>query len=88
MPRTCQVVSVEADSVYEACVYALIASRKAGFVDLQPGKASTLSIQVLEPIATHQVTVGQLRGWLDLGSTNPNEEARRKRLRELFAPKA
>jgi hypothetical protein len=54
MPRTCQVtlqdldgirhiVGVEADSVYEACVYALIALRKAGFVDLQPGNASTLS---------------------------------------------
>jgi hypothetical protein len=96
MPRPCQVtfqdldgirhtVTVEADSVYEACVLALRALKKAGFVDLQPGPASTLQVQVLEPSVTHHVSVGQVRRWLELGSTNPNEEAKRKRLKELLA---
>ena len=96
MPRPCQVtfqdldgirhtVTVEADSVYEACVLALRALKKAGFIELQPGPASTLQVQVLEPSVTHQVNVGQVRRWRELGSTNPNEEARRKRLRELLA---
>ena len=67
------------------CVLALRALKKAGFVDLQPGPASTLQVQVLEPSVTHQVNVGQVRRWLELGSTNPNEEAKRKRLRELLA---
>jgi hypothetical protein len=96
MPRPCRVifqdldgirhtVTVEADSVYEACVLALRALKKAGFVDLQRGPASTLQVHVLEPSVTHQVNVGQVQRWLQLGSSNPNEEAKRKRLRELLA---
>jgi hypothetical protein len=52
MPRPCQVtfqdlvgirhtVTIEADSVHEACVFALTALKKASFVDRQPGPAST-----------------------------------------------
>jgi hypothetical protein len=78
-------VTVEAKSVYEACVLALKALKKAGFVDLQPGPASTLQVQVLEPSVTHHVNVGQVQRWLELASSNPNEEAKRKRRRELVA---
>ena len=72
MPRPCQVtfqdldgirhtVAVEADSVYESCVLALRALQKAGFVNLQPGPASTLQVQLLEPSVTHQVNVGPVQ---------------------------
>ena len=71
--------------MYEACVFALNALKKASFVDLQPGAASTMTVQVLEPSVTHQVTVGQVQRWLSLGSSNPSEEAKRKRLREVLA---
>jgi hypothetical protein len=70
--------------VYEAACLAIRALRKAGFVDLQPGPASRFEVQVIEPVITHEVTIGQLERWLALGSSNPNDEAKRKRLRELF----
>jgi hypothetical protein len=47
-----------------------------------------MDVEVIEPSVTHRVTVAQLRRWLELGSSNPNEEARQKRLREMMAPKA
>jgi hypothetical protein len=46
--------------------------------------ASTLSVHVLEPTIAHQVTVAHVQRWLGRGSTNPNEEAKRKRLRALL----
>jgi hypothetical protein len=98
MPRPCVVtfqdldgvrhtVSVEADSVYEAACLAIRALKKAGFVDQQPGPASRFQIRVVEPLVEHEITVGQVQRWLALGSSNPNEEAKRKRLREVFSTK-
>src|SRR5688572_4851534 len=98
MPRACQVtfqdlegvrhtVRVDADSVYEAACLAIRALRKAGFVDQQPGPVSKLEVQAFQPAITHEITVGQVQRWLELGSSNPNEEARRKRLRDVFTAK-
>ena len=95
MARRCQVtfedldgirhsVTVEADSLYEACVYALQRLQRAGFINRPPGPASTLHVEVLEPTITHSVTVAQVQRWLSRGSTNPIEEGKRKRLRELM----
>jgi len=61
-----------------------LALKKAGFIESQPGPATTLGVQVLKPAVTHHVTVGQVQRWLALGSSNPSEEAKRKRLRELL----
>jgi hypothetical protein len=96
MSRACQVTfvaldglrhvaEIQADSVYEAAVLAIRAFRKAGFMDLQPGTASKLSVQVREPTVTHEVTVAQVKRWLDLASSNPNEVERKRRLKELMA---
>jgi hypothetical protein len=98
MPRACQVtyqdldgvrhtVQVEAQSVYEAACLAIRALRKAGLVEHQPGPATKFEVQVREAVVTHEVTVGQVQRWLALGSSNPNEEAKRKRLREAFEVK-
>ncbi|HUE90465.1 MAG TPA: hypothetical protein VMO26_30640 [Vicinamibacterales bacterium] len=98
MPRACQVtfqdldgvrhiVRVEADSVHEAACLAIRALKKAGFVEQQPGVASKFTVQVLEPVVTHEVTLGQVQRWLELGSSSPNEEAKRNRLREMLAAK-
>jgi hypothetical protein len=73
--------------VYEAACLAVRALRKAGFVDQQPGPASRFEVQVTEPVVTHEVTVGQVQRWLQLGSSNPMEEAKRKRLRQVFSSK-
>jgi hypothetical protein len=77
-------VSVEADSVYEAACLAIRTLRRAGFVEQQPGAATKFEVQVLEPVITHAVTVGQVQRWLELGSSNPNELNRRKRLRQML----
>lgn len=95
MRRQCQVtfldldgvphsVTVPADSLFEACVLALRALKRAGFVELPPGPASRLQVQVLEPSVTHEVTVGHLQRWLEGSSAVPNEQARRKRLKALL----
>jgi hypothetical protein len=78
---------VEADSVYEAACLAIRALKKAGFVERQPGVASKFEVQVLEPVVTHEVTLAQVRRWLELGSSNPNEVAKRRRLREMLVVK-
>jgi hypothetical protein len=77
-------VEVEADSVYEAACIALRALKKAAFVEQPPGAASKLQVQVLEPAVIHEVTVGQVKAWLESGGTNPNEQARKRRLKELL----
>ena len=51
--------------------------RRAGSVGCR-GECRVLA----EPSVTHQVDVGQVQRWPELGSTNPNEEAKRKRLRQ------
>ena len=38
-------------------------------------------MRVYEPVVTHEVTLGQVQRWLKLGSSNPNEEGKRTRLR-------
>lgn len=77
-------VEVDADSVYEAAVLAIRAFKKAGFMAQQPGPGSKLSVEVREPAVIHEVSIGQVQRWLDLGSSNPNEEVKRKRLKEML----
>jgi hypothetical protein len=55
--------------------------RDSGTCSPEPSK---LQIEVQEPAVVHEVNVGQVQRWLDQGSTNPSEEAKRKRLRELL----
>jgi hypothetical protein len=76
-------VSLEADSVYEAACLAVRVLKRGGFVDQQPGPASKFEVQVMEPAVTHEVTVFQVQRWLEFGSNNPNEQAKRTRLRDL-----
>jgi hypothetical protein len=96
MPRVCRVtfqdldglrhvVEVDADSVYEAAVLAIRALKKSGFMDLPPGPASKLAVEVREPSVVHEVSVAQVQRWLERGSSNPNDEARKKKLQELMS---
>lgn len=59
--------------------------KKHGFMDLQPGPASKLSVEVREPAVVHEVSIAQVQRWLEQGSSNPNDEARKKRLKELMS---
>jgi hypothetical protein len=87
LKRPMHTVRVEADSVYEAACLAIRALKKAAFINQQPGPASRLEVEVSHGVVTHAVTVAQVQRWLALGSTNPNEEAKRRRLREVLRVK-
>jgi hypothetical protein len=78
------IVELEADSVYEAAVMALESLRKAAFLETPPGLASRFQITAAGPAITHEVSLVQVRDWVNRSSGSPSEMARRKRLRELL----
>lgn len=80
------VVEVTADSLYEAAALALAALRKSAFIDLEPGPASRLEVEVREPSVRHVVTVLQVRKWLESGSKNPSDAASKRRMAEALRP--
>ena len=73
---------VEAESLYEAAVLALKAF-KAAWID-GPKSATRLSIEVRSPVVRHEVTVAQVRAWLESHSNNPNDQARKRDLKALL----
>ena len=77
-------VELEADSVHEAAMLALQAFKKSAFVELAPGLASRIQVSVREPLVTHEVSLVKLRQWVELGSVNPNEVSRRRRLKAIL----
>ncbi len=77
-------VELEADTVYEAAVLALQAFRKSSFVELAPGVGSRFQVTVREPSVAHEVSLVRVRQWVELGSVNPTEVSRRKRLKEIL----
>jgi hypothetical protein len=81
------VAEVTAESVYEAACLAVRVFRESGVIEQSPGAGTRLEIEVKSPTLRHVVTVGQVQRWVQIGSTNPNEEAKRKRLREILQAK-
>ena len=80
-------VEVMADSLYEAAALALKAMAQAEFIDPSPGPASRFEIQVRPPAVTHSVTVGQVRRWIESGSSDPRVAIKKARLAEMLAAK-
>lgn len=80
-------VEVMADSLFEAAALALKAMAHAEFIDPNPGATSRLEIQVRPPLVTHSVTVGQVRRWIESGSTDPRLAIKKSRLAEMLAAK-
>lgn len=80
-------VEVVADSLFEAAALALKAMTLAEFIEPNPGTASRFEIQVRPPSVTHSVTVGQVRRWIESGSSDPRVAIKKARLAELLAAK-
>ena len=80
-------MQVSAASLYEAAVEALAAFRHSGFADTTFGPATRLTIRVKAPEEEQTVTVGKLNSWLGGGARSPNEQVRKKRLKERLAKK-
>ena len=64
---------VTAESLYEAACLAVRAFKESGVIEQSPGAATRLEIEVKSPTVRHVLTVGQVRRWVRIGSTNPNE---------------
>ena len=80
-------VEVVADSLFEAAALALKAMTLADFIEPNPGPASRFEIQVRPPVVTHSVTVGQVRRWIESGSSDPRIAIKKSRLAEMLATK-
>jgi hypothetical protein len=80
-------VEVMADSLFEAAALALRAMAQAEFIEPNPGAASQLEIQVRPPLVSHSVTVGQVRRWIESGSSDPRVAIKKARLAEMLAAK-
>jgi hypothetical protein len=76
-------VEVAADSLYEAAVLGLKAHERAAWSEAV-GPSTRLEIEVMEPIATHLLLVGQLLRWLDTGGSTPAELLKKKKLKALL----
>jgi hypothetical protein len=72
-------VEVEADSLYEAAVLAVVRFRGATWGEA-PGLGTTLDIEVREPSATHSLTLQQLEKWLAGVTASPAEASKKAKL--------
>jgi hypothetical protein len=73
-------VEVEAESLYEAAVKAIVVFRK---FDHEPGAMTKLEIEVRTSIV-HTLTTKKVFEWLKQGCNTPKEAVMKERLRELL----
>ena len=71
--------------LFEPAALALKAMALAEFIEPNPGPASRFEIQVRPPVVTHTVTVGQVRRWIESGSSDPRVAIKKARLAEMLA---
>lgn len=77
---TKRTVRVTADSLFEAAALAVYAFKKDGFTDFI---ANVLEVEIREPVVRHQVSIGQLKQWLNGSVQDPRERTRRDRLKAM-----
>jgi len=76
-------VEVTADTLFEADALGLAALKRNGWTDAM-GIATRLTVEIREPVVSHQVSLPQIQGWLQGATSSPNERLREDRLRELL----
>jgi hypothetical protein len=76
-------VEVSASSLFEAAVIAMTEFRRHGFADSTFGPATTLNVRVKAPEASHVVSIGKVKAWLNRVSKSPREQVEKNRLRYL-----
>jgi len=75
---------VSASSLSEAAVLAMAEFRKHGFADTTFGPVTKLNVRVKAPEASHTVSVGKVKTWLDGVGKNPGEQVEKNRLKYLL----
>jgi hypothetical protein len=74
-------VQVTADTLFEAAALAVYAFKKVGFTDFV---SNVFEIEVREPVVKHQVSIGQIKKWLDGNVSDPRERSRRAKLKAML----
>jgi hypothetical protein len=75
-------VSVEAETLNEAVVMAVILFRKNPWIEVV-GPSTPLHIEVREPGSKHTTTLGHVEKWIG-GHGTPADQARRARLKAML----
>jgi hypothetical protein len=73
-------VQVTADTLFEAAALAVYAFKKDGFTDFV---SNVFEIEIREPVVKHQVSIGQIKRWLDGNVSDPRERLRREKLKAM-----
>jgi hypothetical protein len=74
-------VTVDADSLYEAVVKAVLVFRRHG---CEPKDLSEIDVEVTTSV-THRLKLCQVRNWLDKGARSPKEAVTKDRLKQMLA---
>lgn len=74
---------VQAESMYEAAVegVSMIASQWGE----QPGLITPITVEVKAPAVQHQLTLKQIRQWLESTCHSPKEKVTKERLRQRLS---
>ena len=76
-------VDVQADSLYEAAVLAIQAFRQDPWLE-RVGAGTVLDIEVRAPATKHAISLQQVERWLAGATVNPNEAARKAKLKMIL----
>jgi hypothetical protein len=76
-------VDVEAESLFEAVVFAVSRFRKDPWAG-QIATATLLDVEVREPSTTHSITLQQVERWLGGATPNPSEASRKAKLKMIL----
>lgn len=76
-------VDVEAESLYEAVVFAVRRFREDPWTE-QVGAATVLDVEAREPATKHSISLQQVERWLGGATTSPNEATKKAKLKMIL----
>jgi hypothetical protein len=76
-------VDVEAESLYEAVVFAVRRFREDRWTE-PIGAATVLDVEAREPATKHSISLQQLERWLGGATASPNEAAKKAKLKMML----
>jgi hypothetical protein len=77
-------VEVSAETLFEAAAEAAGLFRKHDWIE-GVGDGARFEVEVKQPNVRHQVSMPQIKKWLEAAPTSPSELIRKKKLKELLA---
>jgi hypothetical protein len=76
-------VDVEAESLYEAVVFAVRRFREDPWAEAV-GTATVLDVEVREPATKYSISLQQVERWLGGATSSPNEAAKKAKLKMIL----